>query len=463
MRYTRPYSAYIGLVLLTLCFVSCETKQNPSDFPSVPNNKTLSLNFHDNVGNLNPITAQNDAEKFIAALTFDRFFEPDGSSAVISTYSFDTLAGTHYFDLYPDKLFHDGTRVDSKSIKSFFKYLIAHHFNEAPVSALFGSMEGFGSINWYRNNRGIVDSLPQGFQIVSDTQFSIALNSRHDEILTWLQSPLFTLYKPSNGSFIGSGAYQLTNINEDISAQLNKTASADSNIETINISFTKNDDLVYAEFFRGSLDLITYQPLYKTPSPQTSRMNHIISTKYPDYQVTTTNRVIVRYAQLNNIQDSISIKNILRTQYKDRGQFIHLDSHFSSIASYSLDSLNKECKNDTTRFEIKWYSQLSDNQKPYLSDTKNINFLQTNPENINPSEPHIVLKEISLELLDPKREIEVLKTLVKNVKNEELAKYMILDRFPEYVIYSNTLSEIKENIRLSKAVKDMYFISPQTY
>ncbi|UXX80432.1 hypothetical protein N7E81_04875 [Reichenbachiella carrageenanivorans] len=462
MRKTWPYSTILSLALLALCFVSCETKQSTHDFSPISNNKTLNLNFHDNVIRLNPLRAKNDAEKFIAALVFDRLFESNQNSMIVSKYTYDTLADTHYFDLYPKKQFHDGTRIDTKSIKTFFKYLIAHHLNEEPVSAFFTSMEGYPSINWYRKNRGIVDSLPQGFQIISDSKFSIKLNTRHQEILTWLQSPLFTLFKQAKGEYIGTGAYLLTSMNEDISAQLNKTAFAESPIETINISFTKNDDLVYAEFFRGSLDLITYQPLHKTPSPQTNKMNHIINTKYPEYQVTTSKRVIIRYAQLNNIQDSLLIKKVLHCLPKEKGQFIHLGSNVS-IESYNLDSLKTESKNDTTLFKIKWYTKISGKQKPYLSNSKNINFSQTNPENIDPTQPHIVLKEISLDLLDSNDESKTLQTLVENLKNRELAKYIILDRFPEYVIYSNTLSGIKENSSLNESVKFMYFDSPQTY
>ena len=131
-----------------------------------------------------------------------------------------------------------GSQVDAKAIRNHFKYLIKNHFESEAVRSFFNSMEGFGIVNWYRENRGLLDSIPSGFQTPTETSFSIKVR-RNEPLLHWLKAPEFTLFKLSDETYYGSGDFELTELNVDISAKLVRVAPVDNQIETINLSFTK--------------------------------------------------------------------------------------------------------------------------------------------------------------------------------------------------------------------------------
>lgn len=458
MNRVVTYFLISSISMLAVSMVSCETQtMNNSSENSI---KSIRLNFHDNVLDLNPLHASSRAEVFISQLVFDRFYNEDGSSAIFKSYQFDSLENIHQFELWPNKLFHDSSVVDTNSIRNFLKYLIEQHLEKEPVTSLFSNMEGFGLTNWYRQNRGVIDSIPSGFQIIDETKFTVKLLKHNELLIDWLSSPTFTLFKKHHTSIIGSGAYILANLNEDISAQLVKSPQANGQIETINLSFIKNDELVYSEFFRGALDLITYDP---HNNPASAKLNKILNSKYPQYQVSQTQRTTLKYLEINEIEDSTMIKKILASMKLSESTELHLAQSQGAIFSIRADSLLSSSLADSTQVEVFWYSNIQNDQENYFTDNTKIDFIHVNSKNLNPTSPHIVINETTLDLIDTNDRKNVTLELSKKLGNAKNSSLLVLDLFPEYVIYNNNLSGIENRQTLSEMIQSAYYTNAKTY
>ncbi|MEO9803662.1 MAG: ABC transporter substrate-binding protein [Reichenbachiella sp.] len=463
MKQKRPHFTFSCLVLLVQLNFSCETKAPYLVEPSVNNDVTLNINFHDNVLTTNPLQANSRSEKFIADLVFDKFYNDDGTSELISSYSFDSLLKEHVFTIIPGKTFHDGSPVDSKAIKMIFQHLIEHHFDRYAVNSLFTSMSGFGSINWYRINRNVMDSIPSGFKISSEVKFSIKLQKGHDQLLTWLNAPEFILFSQKDDLFIGSGPFELVALNQDISAKLVKVRNITGDVKMINMGFIKNDQLVFSEFVNGSLDLIMYNPYLSPDSSITELISKIINNKYSAYEAQLSDQSVVRYAHILNLSDSVTLKNILNSLNVSRTQVYFLTSSNSVSDTFVLDSLRLTDVKDSSMYQIPLVHDIEQNDKVYFTDSKSVSFIPTNSENINPTSPHIVIKEIATSI--PKMNDEKLSILklAEKQKNETNSTILVLDRFPEYVIYNNRLKGIEAGKSLSSMVKDISNLVPKTY
>ncbi|WP_422360941.1 ABC transporter substrate-binding protein [Reichenbachiella sp.] len=459
MRSFRSYLVIFCGVLLT---VSCETEKEPSGNFEEPQSKTLRLNFHDNLLELNPLEARSRSEEFLKDLVFDQFIEQDLTSPIFESYQFDSLQGIYTFQIKSGKRFHDGGDVTSETIRNFLKHLIEYQYEVEPINLLFSSMEGFGLINWYRENRNVLDSIPKGFQIIDEKSFSIKLRNNKDQLLHWFQYPMFTLFKENNGSYVGSGSFELAELNEDISAKLTRKDSSNSNIQTILLSFIKNQDLVYAEFFRGALDLISYQPTKSHPSPQTERLDKLLRSQYPEYQVAQSKRSIVKYVELKHMYDSVLLQKVLASLNIISDKFTYLNSE-SKLQFFDLDSLSEIITSDTTFHKIQWYVEASNDSNFSFTNTPRIEFVKTNLENINQTEPHIVIKEMEVEFWVENDKKTLTMELAKKYESKENSIFMVLEAFPEYVIYNNKLKGVNTITDVSELAKTAYYQSIKTY
>lgn len=460
MKVRRTYYLLAISVFLVQLIVSCETKQKltVSKTPSVT--KALNINFHENILELNPLRVTSQSEIFITELVFDRFYEPNGESSLIKHVYYDSIASKYVYLITGDKRFHDHTPVDSKAIKSFFKYLMRDHFDKAPIKLFFSSMTGFPLSNWYREERGILDSIPNGFQILNDSSFSIKMknNSAHPNEL--MRAAEFTLFKKVDDQYIGSGPYELISLNEDISAKLERVEHAAVQIETINISFIKNNDFVFTEFLNGSLDLIDYHPLTIL---KTQKQRKLLNDKYPPYQVIKSNRSVLRYAQLNNLVDTTVLERIVNST-KTPVDAIHYIAygqvHSKIIAPDSTDYFNNY---DSIIHQISIQSDQLSSYEEYFLDSSSLKFVSIKKENINPSDQHIVIMETMLNTFEKNDKKSATLELFKRLKPDNYSAFLILDHFPGYVILSNRLRGIEEGQRLSSMIKSMYYITPKTY
>ncbi|WP_420580473.1 ABC transporter substrate-binding protein [Reichenbachiella sp.] len=437
--------SYILILYGTLLFVSCETPAKVVDSKEPYGKKSIRINFQDNILQLNPLQSNNRSEVFVKELVFEKFMELDFSSHLFETYQFDTLQGRYTFNLNPKKYFHDGSPVDSQAVHDFLKYLIQYQYSNESVQQLFSSMNGFGLVNWYRENRGITDSIPNGFQIINPYSFSINLRSKKEQLLVWFQDPVFTLFKESNGSYIGSGDFELIELNEDISARLIRRSTSLSNIQSIELSFLKNRDLVYSEFLRGQLDLVLFNPYQSPYSTQTKRLNKILTSQYPAYQVTQSNRSVIKYLEIKEVHDSLFLQKI-----------------WASIDLKS-DSLLTRDVLDSTIHKIQWYSDIENDSNQYFLNTPAIEFVKTIPENINPTDPQIVIKDMEVEFWNKSNEKYSRIQLAKKLKGTENSKFLILESYPEYVIYNNELLGIDSKTKISTIVKKASFKKIKSY
>ncbi|MEP3390026.1 MAG: ABC transporter substrate-binding protein [Reichenbachiella sp.] len=455
----------IRIYHLILCvlglIVSCETRTKLVNHKEQEIIKTIRINFHDNILQLNPIKAESRSEQFVKDLVFDKLIEKDLSSHLFASYQVDSLLGLYTFQLEPDKSFHDGTPVNSDAFKNFFKYLLKNHYDDEYVQ-LFSSMDGFGPISWYRENRGIKDSIPSGFQIIDQTSFSIQLRTNKDKLLEWFQSPIFTLFKESSGRYIGSGDFQLKELNEDISAKLVRRITDNHKIETIQLSFIKNEGLVYSEFFRGALDIILYQPYRSKLTPQTKRLNKILNSQYPDYQITQNEKSILKFMDFKMFTDSTLLHQVIASINSNTEESIDINNEISQ-APLPLDSLKTNVVLDSSYHQVQWYSELSSDSSQYFTNTPYLEFVETNLENINPTQPQIVIREMEVEFWP--RNIKILSNneLTQELKGDNNSVILILDTFPEYVIYNNKLSGINMNTSFSNMVRDAYYQEIETY
>lgn len=442
--------------------VSCETRTKLVNHKEQEIIKTIRINFHDNILQLNPIKAESRSEQFVKDLVFDKLIEKDLSSHLFASYQVDSLLGLYTFQLEPDKSFHDGTPVNSDAIKNFFKYLLKNHYDDQYVHLLFSSMDGFGPISWYRENRGIKDSIPNGFQIIDQNRFSIHLRTNKDKLLEWFQSPIFTLFKESRGTYIGSGDFELKELNEDISAKLIRRIPGNHKIETIQLSFIKNEDLVYSEFFRGALDIILYQPYRSKPTLQTKRLNKILNSQYPGYQISQSEKSILKFMEFKMFTDSLLLHKVLACIKSKREESIDINNEISQEL-FNVDNLNTEISIDTSYHHIQWYSELLSDSSQYFTNIPNLEFVETNLENINPTQPQIVIREMEVEFWH--RNIKKLSKneLAQELKGDNNSVILILESFPEYVIYNNKLSGINTGTSFSNMVRDAYYQEIETY
>lgn len=462
MKHFKLSAFSVVFICLPLVWVSCETAQKNINSESDQRKGTLNLNFHDNILELNPLKASNPGEIFIAELVFDKIYDLDTARSLIEEYRYDTLEGVHYFELKTNKQFHDGSEMNTEVVRGFFKYLISNQFENPSVQSLFSSMDGFGLINWYRVNRNVIDSLPNGFQTINKTRFSIKLRSGHENIQSWLQDPVFTLFKREGDSYIGSGPYQLIELKEDISAELVQRSVEKYAIENIHISFLKNTDLVISEFLRGSLDLITFNPYSTAQTEQTDLVKKLLKKKYPEYQICPTDQSIVRYLEIYNLNDTSRLKTILKAINHHDNQLIHIATE-SALLTFDVNSLINNNPLDTSIFSIQWYSEIRYDTLNYFSDQYNIKFSKSNSKNVNQSEQHIVIREMKIDFVNHNDLKSSTYKLGQRLQNEENSIFLILNSFPEFVIYNNNLKGITSNTSLSRMVRNAYYQKVKTY
>ncbi|SMD34811.1 hypothetical protein SAMN04488029_2191 [Reichenbachiella faecimaris] len=455
MNSRKAYLIVSWLTIQVLLVVSCETEHQPIHSNAQPTNKTLRLNFQENILEVNPLKTNNRAEQFVIDLTFDKFFNSDGTSSVFKGYRYDSLEKTYFFELHPNNTFHDGTLVDSESIRLLFKHLLQFHFQSEAVKELFSSMDGFGLINWYRENLNIYDSIPSGFRIINDNSFTIQMSKNEDQLPKWFQDEMYVLFKFKNNSYVGSGLYELIELNEDISAKLSRRKKDGPKIETIHISFTKNVDLVYSEFFRGSLDLAFYNPHIQLNTKHKQDLDKVIRNKYAQYQTSTTNQTIITYMEIH-AQDTILQKRILGAIPDINNKLVY------SSYSNDLDNLTYNAL-DSPNYEVKLYSQVSEDETIYFKNSPSLALIKSNMKNLNPTEPHIVIRKESSEFVSSLdlQSIEIL--MEKKLEKSHYTTFVVLGVFHEYVIFSNRLKGIETGHGLSELVKQAYFENAKSY
>ena len=212
---------------------------------------------------------------------------------------------------------------------------------------------------------------------------------------------------------------------------------------------------MYSEFFRGSLDLIYYNPHSAAQSLQRTKLDKIIESKYPQYQVQKTARSIIKFAEIKQVKDSALLHNILNELNNTETAQLTLpkDSTMSLVQNNLVDSV---------RQEIKWYSTIQDTSVCLL-DSKYLTFTRSNVENINPTDPHIVIREMVADFVDQNGEETASEWLNKKLQNEENSSFLILDVHPEYVIYNNNLKGIEQRNSLSSMAKNAYYENAKTY
>lgn len=455
MNLIKSYLFILRFFISGFLIVSCETA--PKSLEPLPEstNTTIRLNFQDNIQEVNPLRVNNPTEQFVVDLVFDRFLNEDESSDLFQNLFYDSLNQTYVFELQTNKTFHDGSQVNSESIRMFFKYLLKHEFDNKAVFSLFSSIEGFSLVNWYRENRNINDSIPSGFQIVNNSKFSLKMRQNGEDISQLFKDQVFTLFKIKDNSYMGSGSYKLVELNEDISAKLINTKTREQGIETILISFTKNIDLVYSEFFRGSLDLVSYNP-YTIETKHKSSLDKILKNKYAQYQTSTTNLSVIKYMKVQ-MQDSALLKSVLGEIHN-----IENKSVYSSVNLSYSDTLEHTTL-DTIKYDIRYLEKDTNEVSFYFKNDNSLNFIISEIENLNPNEPQIVIKEINREFVDVNDEKSFENLFGKQSKISILEAYVILDVFQEYVIFSNHLKGIKPGNSISEIVEEAYFENVKSY
>ncbi|MEP2023601.1 MAG: hypothetical protein ABJH98_19775 [Reichenbachiella sp.] len=319
-------------------------------------------------------------------------------------------------------------------------------------------MDGFTLIDWYRNNRNILDSIPRGFQIHNDSLFSIKMLNNYENLPKLLQNEHFSLFKLNNKSFVGSGPFELVNLNEDISAQLIRRDGRSQLIQSIELSFMKNSDLAYSEFFRGSLDLVFYSPHKLEKTKHSSQLDKIYNTKYAPYQICRTNESRIKYMRID-IQDTTFTMKIL-SEIKMDNKYIYSNSIQNYLYSDELDSLTSLAI-DSSDFEISWRSDISNETKDYFKNTPDFKFVKS--KNSNPTEPQIVIKEEFVEFVYSNEEKSLEKIMQDKLKMHSQSTFLLLDVDYSYVIFSNRLKGIERGHSLSKMVQHAYFENAKTY
>lgn len=451
----HKYTYQLAIWFLALMIVSCETKTKDVQIPESSINHMLRLNFHDNIIKIDPRAISNDTEQFVVDLTFDKFIESDGTSRLFENWTYDSTENTFVFDLYSNKTFHDGTPVNTEAIRLFYKSLSQNDFDKEPVKNFFQSLEGYGAVNWYRENRNVLDSIPRGFEVVNDTRFKLTLRTDADQLLNWFRANEFTLFK-SDDSPIGSGPFQLTELKEDISAKLTRTTKDSLLINTINVSFIKNIDLVYSEFFRGAIDLVSYNPYLQNATAHQSRLEKILQNKYSQYQTSTTNQRIAKYLEIH-AHDPLILKSILHSiRGASQKEFC---SELNSTLKFSPDSIQA----DSSNYPIKWYSDHDYDENIFIQTSQSLKFIKGKIENLNPTEPHIVIKKGSFQLEGNNLIDTICKTSFNDSDGESESTILLLDQFSDYVIFSNNLKGISANETLSQMVLKSYFENIKTY
>ncbi|MEO9965841.1 MAG: ABC transporter substrate-binding protein [Reichenbachiella sp.] len=413
------------------------------------------MNFHDNIQELNPLKASNPTEKFIADLIFDKFYNSDGTSHIIREYTFDSLLSTHFFTLRDDNRFHDESSITTKEVKKVFQNLIKNHFDEESVFSFFSSLEGFINVNWYRENQNILDSIPSGFKIMTDSTFSIKLTKGNDQLLDWFRQPEFIMFKKKANSYIGSGDFALKDLNEDISAVLRRMKAQCCYIEQIEISFIKNKDLVLKEFIDGSLNLITYDT--KQRDQYSNVIEKILNSKYPSYQFSEIDNRAIRYAEINNVQDSICLESILRSIDVNKDT-MRDSSDFAISPTDAAKNINQD-----SIYKIPIVELTKNQDKEYFTSTSNVNYLRTKLEKLYPTDPHIVIREESGDSFLNNYGNNSIIEAKKLFKNNDSDPVYILDVFPNYVIYHNDLKGIDNGQTLGEMVKTIFYKTPKTY
>lgn len=449
MNRFNSYLSLLFYITFGCLLFSCETNQ-ANESNKISSSGSLSLNFHDNIISTNPFEAKTSSEVLIKELLYDRLFNIDGTSDIFKSYTFDSLQSMYVFNMRTDKRFQNGKTVTTSDVRSVLKYLFQYHFQHPKVRSLYFALTGSSLTNWYRENRNILDSIPKGFEVLNDSVFTISLVNRNYDLLENLKSQEFILFKLEGDKYIGSGNYQLVSLNEDISAQLIRVANDRKKIASINLSFIKNEDVVFSEFLAGSLDLITFNRKKNPTLAKNEQLNKLLSDKYPQFQIAKGNESVSRYAVLYNFEDSIITHQILKSANFD-------STRIRIITNFQNNSITKTP--DSLLLTIPVVKEQNSDEKEYFTDTQLINFKATNPENINPSEPHIVIMEIDVEYSSTNSEIqEKLEGQTKGI-----TAFIELEEFFTYVIYSNKLKGIEDNQSLSEMIENMYFVAPNVY
>lgn len=455
MNISKSYQFLLLLILSLVLSVSCEIA-NQEAGTQVSSTNTLRINFHDNIISTHPLEAHSDSEQFVARLVYERLFKPDGSSNLIKSYAYDSTQSKYTFSMPSGKQFHDGTELNSGAIKAHLKYLFENHFEDPEVRKLYFSLKGSGATNWYRQNRNILDSIPNGFQILNDSVFSIELKIKNFELIENFKSQLFTIFKIADEKIIGNGPFELIALNEDISAQLGRVSKSEGKIDVINLSFIKNENVVFNEFLNGSLDIITYNEIKNPILAKNEKLQDMLEDKYPTFQVVNCNPKIIRYAVFYNIEDSATISQILQSvNYKTDSMNYWRTSNVSSLPMLeTFDTLIKE---------VQVRNMIDIKTNLYFESSADLKYKATNSENINPSLPHIVIMETDVDNSWPN--LEMLRKFEEQLTtpNTKISAIIELERIYTYVIFSNKLKDYSERTNLSEMVSNMYYSTPKVY
>jgi hypothetical protein len=329
---------------------------------------------------------------------------------------------------------------------------------------MFSSMEGYSTVNWLRKNRSILDSLPIGFKLIDDRNFSIKLTKNADSLINWLSETEFIITKERKGGYIGTGNYIISHSNEDINYQLIRVRGNPGSIKTINIRFIKNEDVLIEEFFNGELDFLTYNPHKNKLLHNNSRLDKVINSNYSSYQITPSTRSIVTYAIISNMKDSILLGHLIHRLKSNEFNF-----HAQNTDSYTSINENRfKLQTDSisnTKIHLVHNSELYDFDS-LTYDSLFSHIILSNRKIINPKSPLIVINEMEVDFInknEPYKSIYQLNEKLKTNEKSNLSTVLIIANFPELNISNYSLQGVESYKPLEEIIPKLTFKNPLTY
>lgn len=438
MKIRQLYFLYI----LVACTLGCKekTRQIPTSTDAF-DRSTVTINFSENIVSTDPYLAKSSSERFIRDLVYDKivFFNSAGiiQSNILTHWTIDSLNNVLCLYINKNNHFQDGSQVQGSDIFELFKELLEKKEDETNLKPLFSMIEGYALTRWYRENRNISNFVPAGLSY-TDSTFSIKLNGEAASFLQRMAaSDRFYLQKDK----LGSGEFQITEADDDITYVLSRAIPDTSGIQHIRIQFLKNQEEIVRNFVDGNLDIIKIHSSEIMDNYYHDYLQKLVTNPYPDYTRYEADQAWVTFAVGKNFPDSTSL-DIIDNKLIINNIYSIINPNDTTIELTYVDK----------RRAISRSIELPD----YLIESK-----------LAPKDQSEIWVELKDTLIDYQGQAyaRIEEQLVGESPNSSMAtsEIAIISVDPYYYFTKHHIGGFSDNQKLSNIVKDITFVTPKTY
>lgn len=460
----------VSFILFIATLVSCETHKESVDRKS-QSRKVLRINLDENISSLDPSSLSTSSDLFVCKLIYEGLFSKNTVGTVQTTLlesvTYDSASKSYLFSLSPLKKYSNGTNVSTKEVYRRFKELIDSEKESPLINSFRDPIAGYKRYSIRKKYRVLKDSLPSGFHIIDDKQFSLEWNGSIEQLSEILSTPEFWIYEKDSSinQILGSGPYVVEYANEDISYSLKRNAhykeigSSEKlpYLDGISIRFIKDSEAKISEFLNGSLDIIEFETGWNVTKRERERLGTLGLDKYGSHKAIESNVIsvlclVVRNVYNQNLQEMIRL-SIDSTSINNSDSLEYFATRFFYPGSFSKIPLPivVNCPTGCSSLLKKVSSQLQGYFAPIITRT----------DRVNPKSPYLVLEERKIIIEGQDYQAELSKALKNQYDKEQSSLVFTLQHKPVYIFSDVMLEGIHSYSDWSRSIPYIRFKEPR--